>query len=124
MGLTFYWFTEYQVIMQDSGSFVSHPYCSDIILTGGDNTSHGYGNSGDLMELFKKVTGLDFPVINTYSIKSENDDVGLINPSKMTEYCDMLLKNKSVDELDLRDRIEWFKELSEQGYYIAYDSGL
>lgn len=121
MGLGFNWFKSHQIIMQDRGRFTPETYCSEIILTGGDSTSHGYGTSGDLRDLFKEVTNLEFPVISTYNIHSENDDIGLIEPFDMVRYCEMLLATKEVDELELRDRVEWFKELSEQGYYIAYD---
>lgn len=121
MGLSFNWFKNYQIIIQDRGGFVSEPYCSDIILTGGDNTSHAYSSVCNIKHLFQKVTGLEFPTINTYSIHCENDDIGLIEPIEMVKYCELILASKEVDLLDERDRVEWFKKLSEQGYYISYD---
>lgn len=121
MGLGFNWFKKYQIIIQDRGGFISEPYCSDVILTGGNDTSHAYSSACDIKHLFQKITGLEFPTINTYSIHSESDDLGLIEPAEMVKYCDMILAGKEVDAFDERDRFEWFRQLSEQGYYLAYD---
>lgn len=107
--------------MQDKGGFVPQPYCSEIMLFGGDSTSHGYGRVCDLKDLFLKTIGREFPVINENHVHGETDDIGLIEPADMITYCDNMLASEEVDELDLRERIEWFKELSEQGYYLAYN---
>ena len=120
MGLCFHWFRDYQIIMQDE-TFTRSAYCSDVVLNGGDNTSYGYGRAGDLKELFYEVTKVEFPVICTYAIHSETDDIGLIDPDMMVRYCDTVLSDERVDELGIRDILEFFKELSEQGYYLAFE---
>ena len=45
----------------------------------------------------------------------------MVDPKNMISACDKLLRITGNDDIEeFRDRIEWFKELSEQGYYIAY----
>lgn len=39
----------------------------------------------------------------------------------MSNICKNILDNTECDEVDMRDRIQWFKELSDKGYYLAYD---
>lgn len=39
----------------------------------------------------------------------------------MSDVCKKILENSDVDTVDMRDRIEWFKKLSDEGYYLSYD---
>ena len=39
----------------------------------------------------------------------------------MSKYCEKILNNTEVDNINMRSRFEWFKDLSDKGYYIAYD---
>jgi len=47
---------------------------------------------------------------------------GLIEPKEMSLICDKILSDTEVDEVDMRDRIEWFKQLSDEGYYLTYNN--
>ena len=35
--------------------------------------------------------------------------------------CRNVLNSSEVDAVNMRDRFEWFYELSKQGYYLAYE---
>lgn len=39
----------------------------------------------------------------------------------MSKYCEKILEGTEVDVINMRNRFEWFKRLSDEGYYIAYD---
>lgn len=39
----------------------------------------------------------------------------------MTEICQRILDGREIDKVNMRSRIEWFKKLSDQGYYLSYD---
>ena len=39
----------------------------------------------------------------------------------MSEICKKILAESDVDKVDMRHRIEWFKELSDHGFYLTYD---
>lgn len=112
MGATFRWFKDVTIVDN---------YIYDFI--DGDSTSHGYGRACDICELFKKNTNIEIPSLD-YSYYYENkSDLNLIDPKDMISACDKLLKITNNDDIEeFRDRIEWFKELSEQGYYIAYNN--
>ena len=73
-------------------------------------------------DLFEKITGKIFPTLPYEEcINSKDYKLDLIEPSEMVKLCDMVLSDNRVDEVHMRDRFEWFKKLSKQGYYIAYD---
>lgn len=42
----------------------------------------------------------------------------LINPKEMIEICNKILADT---EVNMRHRIEWYKRLSEEGYYLTYN---
>lgn len=88
---------------------------------GGGDTSHSSGNIGKVQYLIEKYSGKRIPIICADWIDSENYILPLIKPEEMSIICEKILQGTEVDEVDMRDRIEWFKQLSDQGYYLTYD---
>lgn len=65
--------------------------------------------------------GNTIPTICEDFIHSEDCKLDLIEPNIMSDVCAKILLGKEVDSVDMRDRIEWFKQLSDEGYYLTYD---
>lgn len=125
MGLGIRWFKNYEIL--DAGeTYKAFGFCFcdnySINFIDGDSTSHAYGNVSLVRELFEKVIDEPFPKLpNEECIDSKDYKLKLIKPEDMSKYCEEILSRTEVDEIDMRSRFEWFKNLSDQGYYIAYD---
>lgn len=115
MGIHFRWFKDYEVHdLHDY--YIPTP---QISYFGGGATSHSAGNVVRVQALLKKYGEIQIPVINEGFIQ-ERDDIDLVEPSLMKDACQKVLNNKLSDMNGLRERIEWFVELSNDGYYISY----
>lgn len=125
MGLGFRWFKDYKIL--DAGeSYLAFGFCYcdrfSIDFIDSDATSHSYYNVSLIRDLFERTVGISFPRLpNEDRIDSKNYKLDLINPSDMSKYCKIILNGTEVDDIDMRSRFEWFKKLSDDGYYIAYD---
>ena len=125
MGLGINWFKDYEIL--DAGeTYNTFGFCSydnySINFIDCDSTSHSYGNVSLVTDLFEKVIGKSFPKLpNEECIDSKDYKLNLIKPEEMSKYCEKILSGTEVDKIDMRDRFEWFKSLSDKGYYIAYD---
>lgn len=124
MGLGFRWFKDYKIL--DAGeSYLAFGFCYcdefSIDFIDSDATSHSYYNVSLVRDLFENTVGISFPRLpNEDKIDSKNYKLDLINPSVMSKYCEIILNGTEVDDIDMRSRFEWFKSLSDDGYYIAY----
>lgn len=94
---------------------------SDIEYIGGGSTSYSGYNIGLAQDLIEKYSGKRIPIIQGEWFDSEDQDLHLIDPAEMTEICQRILDGDEVDKVDMRSRIELFKKLSDQGYYLSYD---
>jgi hypothetical protein len=125
MGLGFRWFKDYKIL--DAGeSYLAFGFCYydefSIDFIDSDATSHSYYSVSLVRDLFENTVGISFPRLpNEDRIDSKNYKLDLINPSDMSKYCEIILNGTEVDDIDMRSRFEWFKKLSDDGYYIAYD---
>lgn len=121
MGLGFKWFKDYKIV--DSGAFGYYYYDKySIKYIDCNSTSHSYYNVKLVKELFEKTIGISFPKLpNEEWIDSKDYKLKLIKPINMSKYCEKILEGTEVDVINMRNRFEWFKHLSDEGYYIAYD---
>lgn len=125
MGLDFRWFKDYK-ILNSGETYQAFGYCYydkySIEYIDCSFMSHSYYNVALVKELFEKVIGIQFPRLpNEEWIDSKDYKLKLIKPSDMSKYCEKILNNTEVDNINMRSRFEWFKDLSDKGYYIAYD---
>lgn len=119
MSKGFNWFKKYEIVQK----IPYNPYFNwyGIEYLDGDSASHSVGNIIKVQNLIEKYSGKRIPVVNEDWIDSVIYKLDLINPEEMVEICNKILANTECDEVDMRDRIEWFKKLSEEGYYLTYD---
>lgn len=119
MGVLFHWFKDIKVKTECEPYIYAY---TKVVYIDGGCTSHSYGNRSKLQDLFMKKCGIYIPTINEYGIESDDYDFELIEPIKMVEHCKIILSDKECDIRGFRDRVNWIKSLSTQGYYIAYES--
>ena len=118
MSIGFNWFKNYEII-----HYALDHWCDWYKLNylGGNSTSHSAGNIIKAQELIEKYSGKRIPSISEECIGSTDFDLELIELSEMVEICDKILANVECDKVGMRHRIEEFKQLSEEGYYLTYD---
>ena len=119
MSTGFNWFKEYEITDISEHKYWHSSY--KLTYLDGDSTSHSAGNIIKVQNLIEKYGGKRIPQINTSWIDALDYKLDLIEPIEMVEICNEILANTECDEIDMRHRIEWFKKLSEDGYYLSYD---
>lgn len=120
MSVGFNWFKLYKIHIHKGTTMFDYDD-SDIEYIGGGSTSHSGYNIGLAQDLIEKYSGKRIPTIQGEWFDSEDQDLHLIDPKEMTEICQRILDGSEVDKVNMRSRIEWFKKLSDQGYYLSYD---
>lgn len=120
MSTRFNWFKEYKIHIHKGTTMFDYDE-NRIEYIGGGDTSHSGGNIGKCQNLLEKYFNKRIPTICADFIHSEDEDLYLIEPSEMSMMCEEILRGSEVDEVDMRDRFEWFKKLSDEGYYLSYD---
>lgn len=120
MSYGFNWFKTYKITIH-RGTVMWDYDDKNLEYIGGDSTSHSGHNIGLVQDLIEKYSGKRIPEIEPDWIKSEDEDLHLIEPKEMSDICQRILDETEVDEVRMRERIEWFKQLSDEGYYLSYD---
>lgn len=120
MSCGFNWFKTYKITIHRGTAMWDY---DDKILEyiDGGSTSHSGRNIESVQDLIEKYGGKRIPEIEPEWIKSEYEDLHLIEPKEMSDICQKILDGTEVDDVGMRDRIEWFKQLSDDGYYLSYD---
>lgn len=118
MSIGFNWFKTYEIVYTKLNSYYDY---YQVFYDGGNSTSHSAYNIINVQNLIEKYSGKRIPKVNEDAIDSTEYKIDLIEPTEMVEICNKILANAECDEVDMRDRIEWFKKLSEDGYYLTYD---
>lgn len=124
MGVIFHWFKEYEIEKHEHPmSWVNSYYDSSVNFVGDcGSASHSYGNRTKLENIFKEV-GIMIPNIPDEMFDEEPEKYIqslLIDPSLISQKCQELL-DSDLDLRGMEKRITWIKELSDKGYYVAYD---
>ena len=88
---------------------------------GGGSSSHSGTNIANVQDLIEKYSGKRIPTIEEDFINSEDEDLHLIEPKEMSQICKKILADDEVDKVNMRHRIELFKNLSDEGYFLSYD---
>lgn len=112
MSIGFNWFKDYELKSVEYGVIVKY--------IGGGHSLHSAGNIIKAQNLLEEYGSINIPVVNEYSLK-EGDKLDLVDPKEVSKVCQLILNDIKVDEVGMRKRIEWFKELSDKGYYLTYD---
>lgn len=120
MSCGFNWFKTYKITIHRGMEMWDYDD-KNLEYIGGDSTSHSCHNIGLVQDLIEKYSGKRIPEIEPDWIKSEDEDLHLIEPKEMSDICQRILDETEVDEVRMRERIEWFKQLSDEGYYLSYD---
>jgi len=85
------------------------------------DTSWSGCNINKLESLFDKYTELKaIPVVGEYT---ENPYKKIVDPYIMSKYCSAILEHNEDDAVkEDKDRIEYIKFMSDNGYYISLES--
>lgn len=120
MSTGFNWFKSYKITIHRATKMWDWDE-RKLEYIGGGSTSHSGHNISVVQDLIEKYSGKRIPTIEEDFISSEDENLHLINPKEMSEICERILSGNEVNETDMRSRIQWFKTLSDEGYYLSYD---
>ena len=120
MSIGFNWFKDYKITIHRATKMWDWDEHKLEYIGGGSSSHSGY-NISVVQDLIEKYSGKRIPTIEEDFINSEDEDLHLINPKEMSKICERILSGDEVNKTDMRSRIQWFKTLSDEGYYLSYD---
>lgn len=119
MSIGFNWFKNWKITKEEYR--IGELEYEIEFLDGGD-TSHSAGNITKLQDILLKYGDVEIPTIWSKVTNTEAELINeLIEPREMLEACNNALRHTSEDIEYMRDRLEWIRDLSKDGYYICYD---
>lgn len=120
MSIGFNWFKDYEIKTVKENICNGRYDYAVLKYMGGGDTSHSAGNIIRVQELLEEYGNIRIPEICEDWLK-EGDKLDLVDPKEISKVCKLILDDTKVDEVGMRERIKWFKELSDEGYYLTYD---
>ena len=114
MSIQFRWFKQYKIEEYKEGHLTFY----DVSYLDGGFVLHSARSVMLVQEFFEKCNGVRVPVIYNGIVRSD-----LIEPEVMSAMCRCVLDNMGDDNDvgGIKRRIERFKRLSDEGYYIVYE---
>lgn len=122
MGITFNWFKDVKIDERELGMF---EYNDPVEYIDGYGCNHSGIHVSQIQDVFKTYGNRQIPYIDEYYFRGTKEDLIriLIPKDEVIEICNKFLNDPDETDLnDVRDDIEWIKRLSEDGYYISYES--
>lgn len=120
MSTGFNWFKSYKITIHRATKMWDWNE-HKLEYIGGESSSHSGTNIANVQDLIEKYSGKRIPTIEEDFINSEDEDLHLIEPKEMSQICEKILADDEVDKVNMRHRIELFKDLSDEGYFLSYD---
>ena len=112
MSIQFRWFKQYKIEEHKEGYLTFY----DVSYLDGSFALHSARSVILVQEFFEKCNGVRIPVIYNGIVRSD-----LIEPEVMSVMCQRALDSMDDGVGGIKKRVERFKELSDEGYYIAYE---
>lgn len=123
MGRGINWFKNFKIKEEIIDYGIGKDISYSLIYLHGNGTSYGYNNVQILQDILIKYGNISIPYVDVYNFNPKTIRKELIKPSVLSKVCSKFLNNPNEkDKYDMRGRIEWFKEMSDRGYYFTYDS--
>lgn len=115
------WFKDFKIEEEVIDNIFGQDITYNIDFLGGDSTSFSEGNITKYQEAFEKYGDITIPYID-YEYYLKPEDLEFIDPKILSEVCSKFLSDNILDKDDIKDRIEWFKEMSDKGYYFSFQN--
>lgn len=118
------WFKNFKIEEETIDYGLGKDITYSVEFLDGDSTSFSEGNITKYQEAFKKYGDVTIPYIDyeyyinpKWYIKEK-----LIDPKVLSKVCSEFLSDNILDKDGIKDRIEWFKEMSDKGYYFSFQN--
>lgn len=115
------WFKDFKIKKEIKEEIFGESVIYVIEFLDGDETCFNEENIVKYQEAFKKYGGITIPYVN-YEYCSKPKDLEFIEPKILSEVCSKILSDCILDKDGIKDRIEWFKKMSDKGYYFSFDN--
>jgi len=117
------WFKDFKIEEEIIDNIFGQDITYSVEFLDGDSTSFSEGNITKYQDAFKKYGNISIPYVEyEYYSKPRYLKERFIEPKTLSEVCSKILSNCILDKYDIKSRIEWFKEMSDKGYYFSFDA--